>query len=108
MFNFLKRKKKPEDKFVNVPGEQMIDIYYNLRYYQDNNSTNIAVIKNRKKFNWQLRVWKDKLNLKRGDRMIKLNDNRYIFIIDEIEMNLVHIASIEDLNENQIKYRKYM
>ena len=107
MFNFLKRNKQ-EDKLVNIPGDKMIDIYYNLRYFQDNNSNNIAVIKNRKKFDWQLRVWKDKLNVKRGDKMIKLNNDRYIFMIDEIEINLVHIKSLADLNANQIKYRKYL
>ena len=48
------------------------------------------------------------MNKARGDTVNKLSEDRYLFIIDELEINIVMIKNKEDLHTNQIKFRRYM
>ena len=100
--------KKKNKSTKNITGKEVCDIFYELLYYYDKHSANIAVIKNRKMFDWQIKVWKEKMNKARGDTVNKLSDDRYLFMIDELEINIVMIKTKADLHINQIKYRRYM
>ena len=107
LFNFFKNNKY---KYTgdNISGEDICRIYYLLKSYQYDKSNNIAVMKNMKKFKWQIKTWKDKLNPLRGDCVIKLSDTHYRFIYNEQEVNIIYIDSLHNLQDSQFRYKKFM
>ena len=107
IFNIFKRKKKTEDDY-NIRGEEICRMYYLMKAHEDYKSLNYGVVKNKKKFEWQLKVWKEKLNKINGDRMMKISDDHYRFIINEHEVNIIHIRRLRGLEEDNLMYKKYM
>jgi len=100
-----------EEKITKkAPQATAKDFYLMLSYY-DIKSPNIAVIGNMAKYKWvvnnQIKQMRRNKNVE--DKVLKVSDNKYIFLQNGIESTFMHIEDIhEDLEANKIKYRKYM
>ena len=82
MFKFLQRRKEA------LSGKEICQIYYTLQRYYDGISTNIAVIKNKKKFKQLINTYTDKLNLARGDKRFGDYENKCTFIMRRKRNNI--------------------
>lgn len=94
---------------------QDADIFYMLSKYYDPTSQNIAVLGDSDKFkrlkNYYDRTFVVSYNPKNWAitkrKAIKINDTKVTYIVDNIELTIVVINTVEDLAKHNLKYRKY-
>lgn len=106
MFEFLKKKKTPPPK--NITGNEICEIYYTLQSYYDGIASNIAVIKNKKKFDWQIKVYTERVKPKTNDKIIKTSEDRYTFIIDGRETTIILIRNLSDFERYNLYFKRFM
>lgn len=83
------------------------DFYTMLRFY-DKTATNIAVIGNQWKFKVLVNKYKSMLRPQNDDKMYKISDRKYIFIINETETTVVLLNNLDELYLFRLKYYKYL
>ena len=105
MFEFLKKKKEVPK---NITGKEICEIYYTLQSYYDGIAPNIAVIKNKKKFDWQIKVYTERLKLEQSDKVIKTSEDRYTFIIDGRETTIILIRDLSDFERYNLYFKRFM
>lgn len=81
--------------------------FFILGHYHRSSSNNIAVLGDKDKYK---KVLEEYMNIwaKSELRMIKVNDYKYTFILDDIETTLVLIETAEDLYKHTLFYSKYI
>ena len=94
-------------KDKDIQHKIVIDFYSLLRTFKAG-STNIAIIQNKGKFRYVVKSFEERLIKARGDTELKVNDDKYIFIIDEIETVIVRVNNIPELEKHRIKFGRYI
>ncbi len=97
-------------------SKQDSDIFYMLNHYYDKSSPNIAVLGDIDKFNRLVKyfdtIFRVSYNPKNWEltrrKAIKINNSKVTYMVEDIELTIVHINTISDLTKHNIRYKKYL
>lgn len=82
--------------------------FYTLLKYYNPNANNIAVLGDVKRFNKLIDTYMSEYQYNNGAKVIKINDTKYCFIQNDMDITIVLIKTNEDLDKNRLKYRKFI
>lgn len=106
MFKKLFNKsKKPNNEIYTE--KDAIKFYELFRHYAIS-SPNIAVLGDKTKYKKLIQQYLKIFDYRKGATHLKINDNKIIFLSDDIEMTLVLIKNYNDLVNSNLKFRKYL
>ena len=98
----------PFKKKLKIKNDiSVIDFYTMLRHYE-RRSTNIAVMKDKKSFKNLIKHFKNNVKPIREDKIIKISDEKYVFIINDIDRTIMFFERIEDLDNSKMVFGKYI
>lgn len=90
--------------FDNVDSKK----FYILNHYFKERSNNIAVLGDREKYKKILDEYSTKFLTYTYVRLIRINDYKHTFIIDDMEITLVLIENTDDLMKYRLYYSKFI
>ena len=91
-----------------IQRDDVVSNFYRMLNSYDRTSSNIAFFGRRKDYEKLLKSFRKNIHKNTDDKEIKVNENKHIFIINELERTIVYIENINELDNCCLKFGRYM